>query len=174
MTSLHKLKALLFDLGDTLMMEETETWDSESTTLTASLLPGAAALLRKLKRQGYRLALVCDARPDSPTNVLRQHRLLSIFEHMSISEVVGVEKPHPLMFTRALDALGICQSDYGSVIMVGNNLERDVVGANRLGLISVFMHWNDRRRSRPQSADESPRYTVQSIAELTALIDSLD
>ena len=33
------------------------------------------------------------------------------------------------------------------VVMVGNNLERDIAGANRLGLISVFLHWTERRRT---------------------------
>jgi putative hydrolase of the HAD superfamily len=57
--------------------------------------------------------------------------------------------------------------------MVGNNLERDVVGANRLGLISIFFHWNDRRRSQPLTAEEEPRYTVSSIRELVSLVASL-
>jgi putative hydrolase of the HAD superfamily len=58
--------------------------------------------------------------------------------------------------------------------MVGNNLERDVVGANRLGLISIFFHWNDRRRSVPLTEEEQPDYTVSSAAELVALIEGLD
>lgn len=41
-------------------------------------------------------------------------------------------------------------------------------------MISVFLHWNDRRRSTPQSAEETPAYTVHSIEDLTALIDRLD
>jgi FMN phosphatase YigB (HAD superfamily) len=168
------LAAILFDLGDTLMMEETEVFDSEDTTLRATLLPGAATLLRRLKKQGHRLALVCDARPDSPSNVLRQHRLLSIFEHMSISEVLGVQKPHPLMFSSALDALGVPRAQYGTVVMVGNNLERDMVGANRLGIIPIYIHWTDRRRSQPQSAEETPRHTVHSMAELGELIERIE
>jgi putative hydrolase of the HAD superfamily len=52
-------------------------------------------------------------------------------------------------------------------------LERDVVGANRLGLISVFLHWNERRRTQPLTADEQPRYTVHSAQELITLIEEL-
>jgi FMN phosphatase YigB (HAD superfamily) len=58
--------------------------------------------------------------------------------------------------------------------MVGNNLERDIAGANRLGLISVFFHLNDRRRTHPLTPDEVPRYTVTSAAELRELIARLD
>jgi FMN phosphatase YigB (HAD superfamily) len=57
---------------------------------------------------------------------------------------------------------------------VGNNLERDIVGANRLGLVSIFFHWNDRRRSQPLTVEEEPRYTVSSAQELVSLVASLD
>jgi putative hydrolase of the HAD superfamily len=65
-------------------------------------------------------------------------------------------------------------SDYHRVVMVGNNLERDVVGANRLGLISVFFRWNERRRTQPLTDEERPRYTVTSAQELVALIERLE
>ncbi|MBN1978456.1 MAG: HAD family hydrolase [Anaerolineae bacterium] len=166
--------ALLFDLGDTLMIEESEIKDTQGTTLQADLIPGAAEALRRFREQGHTLALVADARPDTPANVLRQHGLYDLFDYLAISEIIGAEKPEPLIFQTALKALGIPESDYGRVAMVGNNLERDVVGANRLGLISIFFHWNDRRRSQPLTAEEEPRYTVSSIEELVSLIAGFD
>jgi len=71
----HHLSALLFDLGDTIMIEESEVKDSEETTLQADLIPGMAEALRRFKAQGLRLAIVADSRPDTPPNVLRQHGL---------------------------------------------------------------------------------------------------
>jgi FMN phosphatase YigB (HAD superfamily) len=168
---------LLFDLGDTLMDEGTEVKDAGGTTLAAELIPGMADALRQFKAAGHHLALVADARPDTPSNVLRQHGLLDLFEVLAISEVVGaaagvasIDKPDPRIFRAALDALGIASADYGRVVMVGNNLERDIVGANRLGLISVFFHWNERRRTRPLTGDETPCYTVTSAGELVELV----
>jgi len=170
----HALRALLLDLGDTIMIEETEVKDAEGTTHSADLIPGMAEALRSLKARGRPLALVADSRPNTPPNVLRQHGLLALFDHLSISEVVGAVKPDARMFRDALDALRIAPSDYGRVAMVGNNLERDIVGANRLGLISVFIHWNDRRRSEPLTEEETPDYTISSAAELLALIARLE
>jgi hypothetical protein len=54
--------------------------------------------------------------------------------------------------------------------MIGNNLERDIAGANRLGLRSVFFHPNERRRTIPQSRAEMPRHTVTNAGELLDLI----
>ena len=156
------------------MDEATEVKDSEGTTQQAELIPGMAEALRGFKGQGHRLALVADSRPGTPPNVLRQHGLYELFECLAISEVAGAAKPDPRIFRVALDALGIPESDYGRVVMVGNHLERDIAGANRLGLISVFFHWNDRRRSRPLVAEEVPRHTVVSAGELIHLIAELD
>jgi HAD superfamily hydrolase (TIGR01549 family) len=168
------IKALLFDLGDTLMVEQSEVKDVGGTTLQADLVPGMADALRHFKAKGYPLALVADSRPATPANVLRQHKLYELFDYLAISEVVGVQKPQPLIFQTALQALSIPERDYGRVMMIGNNLERDIVGANYLGLISVFFHWNDRRRSQPMRVEERPRYTVSSAQELVSLIASLD
>jgi FMN phosphatase YigB (HAD superfamily) len=172
--------ALLFDLGDTLMDEGTEIKDAAGTTLAAELIPAMADALRGFKAAGHRLALVADARPDTPLNVLRQHGLLELFEVLAISEVVGaaagvtsIDKPDPRIFRAALDALGVQESDYGQVVMVGNNLERDIAGANRLGLVSIFFHWNDRRRTQPLTSEETPRYAVTSAGELIDLVASL-
>ena len=169
-----RVVALLFDLGDTLMIEESEVKDAEGTTVQADLIPGMAEALRWFKARSYALALVADSRPNTPINVLRQHKLYHLFEYLAISEVVGVEKPAPSIFRVALEALGIQESDYDRVAMVGNNLERDIVGANRLGLISIFFHWNDRRRSQPRTIEEEPQYTVSSAQELISVVASLD
>ncbi len=170
----HRVVALLFDLGDTLMVEESEIKDADGTTLRADLIPGMAQALHWFKGRDYGLALVADSRPNTPLNVLRQHDLDHLFDYLAISEVVGVEKPDSLIFRAALEALGIPESDLDRVAMVGNNLERDVVGANRLGLISILFHWNDRRRSQPLTAEEEPQHRVTSAQELVSLIAGLN
>ncbi len=170
----HRIRALFFDLGDTLMIEESEIKDAEGTTQQADLIPGMADAVRRFKAQGHTLALVADSRPNTPINVLRQHGIFSLFDYLAISEVVGVSKPACRIFQVTLDALAIPEEDYGRVIMVGNNLERDIIGANRLGLISVFFHWNERRRSKPLTDEEAPHYTVSSAEELNSLIARLD
>ena len=170
----HSLAALLFDLGDTIMLEETEIIDDDGTTLRAELVLGMAEALGQFKAQGHRLALVADSRPDTPANVLRQHGLYDLFDEIAVSEIAGASKPDARLFRVALDGMGVTANDYGRAVMVGNNLERDIAGANRLGLISVFFHVNERRRTRPLTDDETPRYTVTSARELVALIERLD
>jgi putative hydrolase of the HAD superfamily len=165
--------AVLFDLGDTLMVETSEEKDAFETTQRADLFDGAADLLWSLKRQGYLVGLVADTRPGTARNVLRQHGIEDAFDVLAISEVLGTEKPDPRMFRHALRALGLRDGEAGHVAMVGNRLERDVRGANALGLISVLMGHNDRYPATPSGVEDEPRYTVASLPELAELLKAL-
>jgi FMN phosphatase YigB (HAD superfamily) len=168
-----KIAALLFDLGDVIMQEETEVKDNEWNTLSADLVDGMGDALRALKTRGYRFGLVADTRVKTAWNVLHQHGLYGLFDALAISEEVGAEKPDPHIFCAALDALKIAPPDYSRVVMVGNNLMRDVRGANQLGLISVWFHWNDRYLPDPDFLD-TPAYEMRSARELIGLVDRLE
>jgi len=167
------LKAVLFDLGDTIMDEATEVKDEAGDTLRAELIPGMKELLLDLHRAGIPLGLVADTRVATHRNVLGQHGLDRLFGVLAISDVVGVCKPHPRIFLEALAGLGLGPADYARVAMVGNVLERDVLGANRLGLISIWFHWNDRRPTTSDDPQAAPAYTVCSVAGLRALLARL-
>jgi len=169
-----KILAVLLDCGDTLIDEASEIKDERGATITADLIPGAAEALLALKEAGYRLALVADGPALTFERELAQHHLAHVFECQAISELVGCEKPDRRMFEYALNALGIAPADYNRVVMVGNNLSRDIKGANDLGLISIWINWSPRRSKIPADATEVPRYTIGTPAELPALVASLE
>ena len=170
------VKAILFDLGDVIMKEATEGKDHNGVTLTAELVPGARETLVELRERGYRLALVADTKVGTYQNVLKQHGLFDLFETFAISEEVGCLKPDPRIFKTALTSLNISEKNYNAVIMVGNNLERDINGANRLGLISVWSNWNRqaRYRSKPAEADQFPDYTIGTLPGLLEIIEPIE
>lgn len=170
----QNILAVLLDSGDTLVDEGTEIKDANGVVLQASLIPGASEMVRGLKERGYRLGLVADGPAGTFYNILGHYCLLDLFDALAISEQVGVEKPHPAMFTTALDRLGLNESQYLQVIMVGNNLARDIKGANALGLISVWLDWAPRRAKVPADPSEQPRHTIHSPLELIDLISSIE
>jgi HAD superfamily hydrolase (TIGR01549 family) len=173
-TPQNKILAICLDCGDTLADERTEIKDPNGVTQTADLIPGAADMVRAIKKLGYPLALVADGPTGTFQNILTQHQLYTCFDVFAISEQVGVLKPDAKMFTTALDQLGIAKKDYARVIMVGNNLERDIKGANALGLISVFLSWSNKRTHIPADETEIPQHTIQTPIELLSLIDKLE
>jgi putative hydrolase of the HAD superfamily len=166
--------AVCFDFGDTLCDEATEVKDESQTTLRAELIPGAAETVLELKRRGYRLALVADGRPGTYRNVLGYHGLYDLFDAHVISEELGCEKPDERMFVQAMERLGIERVDYGRTLMVGNNLSRDVKGANQVGMVSVWLDWSPRRAKIPADEMEAPHYTIRQPAELLGLVEWLE
>ena len=171
---MNRVLAICLDFGDTLADEASEVKDDTLTTLHAELIPGAGELLHELKRRGYMLALVADGRPGTYSNVLRQHSVHELFDVFAISEEVGVEKPDAGMFWAALDALGIEVEDYDRTVMVGNRLDRDVRGANDLGMVSVWIDWSDRYAVRPENEWEIPDFTIHTPLELIEVLEKLE
>lgn len=171
---MRKIRAILLDCGDTLIDEATEVKDALKVSQRADLIPGAAEMMQGLRQRGYPLALVADGPEGTFINNLTPYGLYDVFDAYAISGLLGVEKPHAQMFQHALQALGIPETDYAQVMMVGNNLERDVKGANALGLISVWLNWSPRRSKTPADASETPHYTITTPIELLTLLDTLE
>lgn len=154
------------------MREETEQ-KVDGVTKAAELVPDMADLLHYLKQQGHRLALVADTRVGTYRNVLNQHGLFELFDAFAISDEVCAEKPDRRIFLHALDRLGIPQGDWNRVVMVGNNLARDVRGANDLGLISVWMVWNPDYPTEASAREEEPLFQVCTAEQLERLLVAL-
>lgn len=169
------IEAVFLDCGDTLVDEGTEVKD-EATEIVSSamLIPGAENLTRRLLSRGYRLALVADGPRETFVNILGRHGLWTDFEAHVISGDLGVAKPHRRMFETALAALGLGSEAAGRVVMVGNNLERDIKGANEAGLISVFLRWSTRRSHIPRDASEKPRFAIDYIEDLPDLLERIE
>ena len=170
----RRILAICLDSGDTLVDEGTEVKDEHEVTQRADLIPGAVQLVHELRRRGYKLALVADGPAGTFRNVLGQHGLYPLFDALAISGEVGVEKPAALIFHHALQHLGIELDDYSRVIMVGNNLARDIKGANALGLISVWLDWAPRRPKVPVDASEAPHFTIKQPLELLTILEELE
>ena len=171
--SRRRIWAVLLDLGDTLMVETSEEKDRTETTQRAELFPGAADLVRWLRRSGYLVGLVADTRPGTARNVLRQHGILEMFDAVVISEDLGTEKPDPAMFRTAMQTFGLRPTAADHVVMVGNRLDRDVRGANALGIVSVLVRNNDRYPGKPSDPGDQPAHTIGPIAELEGLLRRL-
>ena len=69
------------------------------------LLPDHAlrALLQSLKDSGVLIGVVTDGTTNEQTETLQRIGVLSLIDVVVTSEQLGVEKPHAIMFTTALD-----------------------------------------------------------------------
>lgn len=162
------------DSGDTIIDEGTQVFDERGIVTEAGFIPGAGEVLRQLKEEGYRIALVADGEWDSFRNVYKKNGLGYCFEEWIVSEVVGEQKPARSMFDTAMEKMKLTDSDKPFIVMIGNNLKKDVAGANRYGITSVWLDWSPRYFHSVEEPDWQPDYTVKTPEELKGLIDRLE
>jgi putative hydrolase of the HAD superfamily len=117
---------------------------------------------------------VADGEWESFQNVYRVNGLGYCFDAWIVSEVVGKQKPEPIMFEKAYEALHLTEADKRRIVMIGNNLKKDIAGANRQGITSIWLDWSPRYFHTVEEPDWQPDYTIKTPAELIPLLHELE
>ena len=172
--NMSKNLIIFTDSGDTIIDESTQVFDDRGIVTSAGFIPGAGEVLEQLKEEGYRIALVADGEWESFQNVYRKNGLGYCFEEWIVSEVVGEQKPARSMFDTAMEKMGLTEADKPFIVMIGNNLKKDIAGANRYGITSVWLDWSPRYFHTAEQPDWRPDYTVRTPEELKKLIEELE
>ena len=169
-------KLIIFtDIGDTIIDETTEVRKVPyGVVYSAACITGAKETFLSLFQQGYTIVMVADGLEQSFHNTMEENGLDHIFSEWMISEQIGVEKPNALMFETAMKRMGLTDADKDRVIMVGNNLSRDIVGANRFGIRSVHMCCSDRYPSHGSNPEEEPTWRIHKPEELLAIAEEVE
>ena len=165
---------IFIDSGDTLIDETSQVYDVHGIVTEAALIEGAEQLLKQLHEDGFTVVMVADGEVESFRNVYRNNGLRYCFDEWVISEEVGKQKPEAIMFETAYKALGLTEADKKRIVMIGNNLKKDIAGANRQGLISIWMDWSPRYFHSVEEPDWQPDYTVKKPLELLPLLYRLN
>ncbi len=168
--------AVFLDCGDTLADERSEVkrTDGSDVVLSADLITGAAEMLITLRERGYRLCLVADGPRETFENILRPRGLWDHFEAHVISGDTGFKKPDARMFATAMQVMGLAPETSSRVPMIGNNLDRDIAGANAAGHPSFFFKWSDLRRREPDGDHDRPTVTFTRLDQCSDLLDILE
>jgi putative hydrolase of the HAD superfamily len=123
------------------------------------LYPNVKSVLDQV-RLGYRVGLISDAQPCYAIPEIGFVGLAGYFDPIIISGHFGYRKPDPRLTQKALDALSLAPSE---VIYVGNDMYRDIFGANRLGIKTIFVDSNQGAKSH---FDSSPGYFAHRFEEV--------
>jgi putative hydrolase of the HAD superfamily len=109
------------------------------------LMPGARDLLDYLAGK-YKLHLITNGFAEVQRRKLVHSDLGKYFQSLTISEEVGAQKPHPLVFETALKN---AKSSLKTSHYVGDNLEADVKGAIGSGWKAYWLTQNDSEYQHP-------------------------
>ena len=123
----------------------------------------AEKALRELHGR-YRLGVVSNfAIPECVVKLLELHGLDKLFDVVIVSGAVNKRKPHPEIFQKALEKLGVSAEE---TVFVGDTVDADVKGAKDMGMKTVFIE----RRMQKEAEQICPDQTIKSLNELTAAV----
>lgn len=104
-------------------------------------LPGAFELLDYLKNS-YRLHIITNGFSETQEKKMINSNIRSYFDVVVNSEMAGVKKPDPKIFELALKKADVQPE---KALMIGDNLEADILGAQRVGFSTI--HFNSNREN---------------------------
>jgi len=100
------------------------------------LLEGSLEILDYLSKH-YKLHIITNGFEEVQHKKMMNSAILDYFETITTSEDAGVKKPHPLIFEKALIKSNAHKSNS---VMIGDNLEADIVGAHQFGLHVIHLN----------------------------------
>ena len=127
------------------------------------LWPGARELLRRLRADGYKLALITNGFSETHRDKLTILQLDGAFDEVFIADEVGMVKPDPRLFRLAAQRLGVAPE---ACAMVGDRFDRDVRGGASVGMFTVWMNVRD----EPLPTDLSADAVVSRIDEVEGVL----
>ncbi len=117
------------------------------------IYPEAERILSEL-RSTYKLAILTNGAPDLQREKIAYNRLAHYFDVIVVSGEVGVGKPDPAVFKAVLDQLAVPAH---TALMVGDSLERDMLGAYQSGLKGIWLN----RDGRPYTSRYASLFHTQ-------------
>ncbi len=123
------------------------------------LYPGVLDILRQLQSQ-YHLAAITDAQVAYALPELNAVGLTGYFDPIIVSGSFGYRKPDERLFSTVLAGMNMQASE---VLFVGNDMYRDVFGAKKLGMKTVFFKSN---QGTQEKAGVQADYIIYNFPEL--------
>jgi len=101
------------------------------------LLEGTIELLEYLK-PNYKLHIITNGFKAVQFLKMKNSGILEFFETITTSEDAGVKKPNRMIFEKALEDAGASVEES---VMVGDNVEADILGAMEIGMRAILFNY---------------------------------
>jgi putative hydrolase of the HAD superfamily len=126
-----------------------------------TLFPDARVTLERFRAAGVAMALVTNGDARQQRDKIERHDLARFFDVIVIEGEFGAGKPDEAVYRHALDGLKAQAAD---AVMIGDHLEFDVGGSQRLGIRGI---WLDRAgEGLPAECAVTPHRIIRGLGEL--------
>jgi putative hydrolase of the HAD superfamily len=128
------------------------------------LVDGARELVDYLKQKGYRMHITSNGFHEVQYKKLAACGLRDYFDTIILSEDAGANKPSQAFFAYALQR---SEASPSTTLMIGDNLQTDILGALNAGLDALlFNRWNVETDACPQA----PTFVVNTLHEIEGVL----
>ncbi len=125
-----------------------------------TLMPGTIEVLRFL-HQHYRLYILTNGFNEVQYLKMERCGLNLFFKDIFTSENLGYQKPHPIIFKKALS---LANEKPSAALMIGDDLEADITGASKAGIDQVY--FNPLKKVH----QEDVTYEIHHLLELKGIL----
>jgi HAD superfamily hydrolase (TIGR01509 family) len=134
------------------------------------LPPDNAVALQTLRADGFRLGIVSNMTflGELLRGDLDRLGILDLFDTVIVSSEVGVRKPHPRIYTDAVQAMGVAPA---ATIFVGDRLREDIAGPQAAGMRAVLTQ--QFRQEAPVPGGPQPDALIECLAQLPGVARNL-
>ncbi len=123
--------------------------------------------LLSLRDRNYKLGIITNGLAVKQWEKLIRLGIQHFFDSVIISEEIGREKPDPRIFKLAIDSLKCKPSE---AMMVGDRIDRDIVGAKKIGMLTVQILKGNQRDSIKNS-EEEPDYIIPELRDILNILE---
>lgn len=124
-----------FKIDNAKMGEDMSSRYLEISPYQTHLFPSTKEVLTDLKNSNYKLHIITNGFKEVQFTKLENSGIIHFFDDILCSEEVGKAKPHPLVFEGALKRTN---AKAANSIMIGDDFNADVVGAENAGIRGVL------------------------------------
>lgn len=127
-----------------------------------TLVEGAIELLDYLKSK-YKMHILSNGFTEMQYKKMRSAKISeNYFDNIILSDAVGINKPHPDIFRFALKQAS-CPAE--KTIMIGDNLQTDIIGARNSGIDQLWFNPESKATETIQ-----PTFTVRRLNEIKDIL----
>ncbi len=103
------------------------------------LFEGTFEILERLQGK-YQLHIITNGFEEAQQRKMDNANIARFFKTVTNSELAGVKKPNPIIFNHALN---IAKASPKESVMIGDNLEADVLGAINVGMDAILFNYHN-------------------------------
>lgn len=154
------LTLLDFKIADEPLAKKISVEFLELLPLRKKVFPYALDVLHYLKNKNYHLHLITNGFECVQKNKVQNAGLAGFFDHLITSEASGYLKPNKEIFAFALDK---ANAKTAQSIMIGDNVETDIKGAQNAGLDTVFANYSNSK------TEVKPTFEITDLRQLETI-----